>query len=121
MAVETGIFLQLRLRGGMRIGPGKAELLEQIDASGSISAAARRMSMSYKRAWDLVASLNSAFEKKVVLTRVGGRPDRGAELTSFGRSLLKQYRELEVETRAEAQVFLAWLEGQTAGDVKKTT
>ena len=50
--------LRINLDPDGRIGPGKIELLEQIAAFGSISAAARRMEMSYKRAWDLVEEMN---------------------------------------------------------------
>ena len=64
--------LTLILNTGARVGPGKAALLESIRDTGSISAAARAMGMSYKRAWLLLDSLNAAFEPVVVTTTMGG-------------------------------------------------
>jgi molybdate transport system regulatory protein len=51
---------------GARIGPGKERLLESIRDTGSMSAAAREMGMSYKRAWLLLDSMNRAFSERVV-------------------------------------------------------
>ena len=73
---------------GARIGPGKAELLESIRDTGSISAAAREMGMSYKRAWLLLDSINRAFTKAVVTTAPGGAGGGGATLTPFGVEVL---------------------------------
>jgi molybdate transport system regulatory protein len=69
---------------GARIGPGKAKLLESIRDSGSISAAARDMGMSYKRAWMLLDSINRAFTEPVVTAAPGGAGGGGARLTPFG-------------------------------------
>jgi len=77
------------------IGPGKAELLEAIDRTGSISAAGRAMSMSYRRAWSLVDTMNRCWSEPVVQTMVGGGTKGGARLTAFGTRLLGAYRELE--------------------------
>ena len=76
--------LRINLDPAGRIGPGKIDLLEEIDACGSISAAARTMNMSYKRAWDLVEELNRLFGKPVVATQAGGRRGGGATLTPAG-------------------------------------
>src|SRR5437016_3820149 len=69
---------------GARIGPGKAKLLESIRDTGSISAAAREMGMSYKRAWLLLDSMNQAFTELVVTAASGGAGGGGATLTPFG-------------------------------------
>jgi molybdate transport system regulatory protein len=69
---------------GARIGPGKANLLESIRDTGSISAAAREMGMSYKRAWLLLDSMNQAFTELVVTAAPGGAGGGGATLTPFG-------------------------------------
>jgi molybdate transport system regulatory protein len=69
---------------GARIGPGKAKLLESIRDTGSISAAARDMGMSYKRAWPLLDSMNQAFTEPVVSAAPGGAGGGGATLTPFG-------------------------------------
>jgi molybdate transport system regulatory protein len=85
---------------GARIGPGKAKLLESIRDTGSISAAAREMGMSYKRAWQLLDSLNTAFELTVVTTTMGGPGGGGARLTDFGHELLERYRRMQEQSQA---------------------
>lgn len=91
--------LQPRLRilfgHAIPIGPGKAELLEHIAETGSISAAARRMDMSYRRAWLLVDTMNQCFKSPVVETATGGKGGGGARISDFGREVLRRYREME--------------------------
>ena len=70
-----------------RIGPGKIQLLEEIHACGSISAAGRAMNMSYKRAWDLVDEINRICGQPAVERQVGGKNGGGAVLSAFGLSL----------------------------------
>jgi molybdate transport system regulatory protein len=77
------------------IGIGKVELLEGIARGGSLSQAARQMHMSYRRAWLLLADLNSSFDQPVVHTSTGGRGGGGATLTAFGVRLVAGYRKLE--------------------------
>jgi molybdate transport system regulatory protein len=78
-----------------RIGPGKIQLLENIDKCGSISAAGRAMEMSYKRAWDLVDEINRICRQTAVEPQTGGKNGGGAILTPFGISLVKRYRKIE--------------------------
>ncbi len=90
---------RLRLRvvfdsGGM-MGPGKADLLQGIAETGSIAAAGRRMRMSYKRAWTLVATLNEMFAEPLVFSSRGGAKGGAAELSSAGKQVLDAYRALE--------------------------
>ena len=75
------IFLRVDLAPKGRIGPGKIALLEQIDLTGSISAAGRALGMSYRRAWLLVDELNRLFAAPVVTTQMGGSHGGGAALT----------------------------------------
>lgn len=84
------------------IGPGKADLLEAIGRTGSISAAGREMGMSYRRAWLLVEAMNANFESPLVETATGGRSGGGARLTALGAEVLKRYRAME--TKAAASV-----------------
>lgn len=77
------------------MGPGKADLLEAIDRAGSISAAAREMGMSYKRAWDLVDTMNRCFKQPLVATATGGSHGGGAHVTEFGYDVLRRYRAAE--------------------------
>jgi molybdate transport system regulatory protein len=78
-----------------RIGPGKIQLLEKIQACGSISAAGRAMEMSYKRAWDLVDEINRICGHAAVERQTGGKNGGGAILTPFGASLVARYRKIE--------------------------
>ena len=84
------------------IGPGKIALLEQIERSGSLSQAARELGMSYRRAWQLLDSLNHCFRERVAVTAKGGRRGGGATLTAFGRELIRIYREFDAEMQARA-------------------
>ena len=77
------------------IGPGKADLLQAIDEAGSISAAARQMKMSYRRAWLLVDTMNQCFREPVVDTATGGKGGGGAQITPFGKTVLRDYRKME--------------------------
>ncbi|MAJ93297.1 MAG: LysR family transcriptional regulator [Rhodospirillaceae bacterium] len=87
--------LRILLGREIAIGPGKAELLRLIEEMGSISAAAREMGMSYRRAWTLVETMNGAFREPVVEAAIGGRGGGGAQLTDFGREALNRYRAME--------------------------
>jgi molybdate transport system regulatory protein len=90
--------MQVRVRiladSAVAIGPGKADLLDHIAETGSISAAARRMRMSYRRAWILVDTMNTCFRSPLVATAKGGPDGGGASLTSTGKTVLRRYRAL---------------------------
>ncbi len=103
--------LRLRVLFGSDVvlGPGKADLLEGIRETGSISAAGRQMQMSYKRAWDLVDALNRYFDEPVVHTSKGGSGGGGAELTPFGEQVLAAYRRIEVRSSEAVAEELRWL------------
>ena len=89
-----GVGPRLRILSGsaIAIGPGKADLLEAIDETGSISAAARLMRMSYRRAWLLVRTMNDCFRQPLVEAEKGGTAGGGARLTATGRAVLTEYR-----------------------------
>ena len=82
------------------LGPGRADLLEGIAETGSISAAGKRMGMSYKRAWSLVQALNEGWGTPLVETSRGGAGQGGATLTSDGEFVLLRYRAMQAATRA---------------------
>jgi molybdate transport system regulatory protein len=77
------------------IGPGRADLLGAIARTGSISAAAREMKMSYRRAWLLVEAMNAAFRRPLIETLTGGRSGGGARVTELGAEVLRRYRAME--------------------------
>lgn len=99
------------------IGPGKIALLEQIDATGSISAGAREMGMSFRRAWLLVDTMNRVFAEPVIKASHGGRSGGGAALTPFGRELVERYRTLEAAAQSAAEAHLRWLEKAMTSDM----
>ena len=95
-----GLVLRVLAAGAPALGPGKAELVELIDDTGSISAAARAMSMSYRRAWLLVEALNASFVQSLVLTEVGGKRGGGAIVTEYGRGVVAEYRTMQIKASA---------------------
>ncbi|MDR3386212.1 MAG: LysR family transcriptional regulator [Rudaea sp.] len=111
---------QLRIRvalsPGVALGPGKADLLECIAASGSISAAARQMRMSYKRGWTLVDDMNRAFKSPVVASVAGGVQGGGAMLTANGKRVLALYRKIECQAAQACDRELAAIARLTAPD-----
>ncbi|MGA9451209.1 MAG: LysR family transcriptional regulator [Verrucomicrobiia bacterium] len=85
------------------LGPGKADLLALIGQTGSINQAAKRMGMSYMRAWSLVRMMNRCFKEPLVLARHGGEGGGGAELTETGCKVVTLYQQMEqVSLRATA-------------------
>lgn len=91
--------LRVTLSGDFYIGPGRADLMELIAETGSISEAARRMGMSYKRAWGLVQALNDGFGTPLIETARGGAAQGGAALTEAGNKVLSHYRQMQQRTR----------------------
>ncbi len=101
--------LRVLLGESIAIGPGKAALLEAIARHGSISAAARANGMSYRRAWNLVDTMNRCFVTPLVDSSAGGAHGGGASLTELGREVLAAYRDMEIKaTRAVAREFEAF-------------
>lgn len=96
---------------GVRLGPGKAQLMELIEEHGSIRAAGASIGMSYRRAWLLSDEINRMFREPSIFTRHGGKSGGGAGLTEFGQEMLKRYRRVEAAMRAAAEDDLDWLSG----------
>ncbi len=100
-------FPQMQLRLGLgantSFGPGKADLLESIRSTGSISAAARAMRMSYKCTWQLIDEMNRAFASPLVDTAKGGVHRGGAALTDCGRRIVASYRALRQKAYSAAK------------------
>lgn len=122
--VPTTPSLRLRQRiqygHAIAMGPGKVELLRQIAANGSISAAARHMGMSYRRAWQLVETMNQCFLSPLVETAAGGSGGGGARITALGEQVLGLYLRIETKTlkavTSELTEFQALLAAQPPSD-----
>jgi molybdate transport system regulatory protein len=95
--------IQVSFRHTLGFGPGKARLLRSIAETGSISAAALRMEMSYRRAWELVEELNAGFAQPIVLTQSGGNAGGGAAVTALGFEVLRRYREMDAKVLANLE------------------
>jgi len=95
----NGNRIQFRLRvtrdDDVAVGPGKVDLLEAIAREGSITAAARTLGMSYRRAWLLVDTMNRCFRQSLVEAEAGGRRGGGARITPLGEEVVRRYRASE--------------------------
>ena len=111
---HLGARLRLVLGPDIAIGPGKVDLLEQVQNTGSIAEAGRTLGMSYKRAWQLISTMNDAFKEPVVVTSRGGASKGGATLTAFGEDLLERYRRIQAETEQTVRADLDHLTAQLA-------
>ncbi len=92
--------IRIMFRKAIAMGPGKADLLRAIAETGSISAAARQMEMSYRRAWLLVDTMNQCFSSPLVETATGGSRGGGARVTAFGMDVLDRYQRMESKATA---------------------
>jgi molybdate transport system regulatory protein len=97
--------------GDIAIGPGKAELLEHVQQSRSIARAAKRMRMSYMRAWTLIKTMERCFKQPLVKAARGGVKGGGAALTETGQKVLSLYHRLETEGLQATQA--TWSELRT--------
>lgn len=107
MTIPSRLRLRLVFGDGLKVGPGKADLLQGIAESGSISAAGRSMGMSYKRAWSLVEEMNTAFRAPLVVSSRGGAKGGGASLTETGQKVLTAFRSLEQKLEREGAAEIA--------------
>lgn len=115
------ITFRIHLDGKAMLGPGKAELLARIAATGSIAAAARDMGMSYKRAWSLIEVLNSMFDAPLVASMRGGAAKGGAVLTDRGEAVLSEYRAVQAALDAAAEGSLGRLRAWHVAEKRRDT
>ena len=97
MSSPATLRFRIRINKGedIAVGPGKIALLEAIVDTGSISAAAKKLGMSYRRAWLLVYAMNRCFQAPVVDTTKGGRLQGGTVVTGLGQKVIDHYRAIE--------------------------
>ena len=90
------------------LGPGKVNLLEAIERTGTLAEAARSIGISYMRAWHLLQTMNACFREPLVHTSRGGSGHGGASLTEAGHAVVAAYRRMEAESLRALEP--AWLE-----------
>ena len=114
--VQPEAKFRVRIMAGdvIAIGPGKVALIEAIDETGSITAAAKRLQMSYRRAWLLLNELNRALKQPAVDSATGGQHGGGSALTPTGRELVEAYRRIESSAAKACRADLARLVGLIA-------
>ena len=100
MTVKVQFRLRITKGETIAVGPGKVALLEAIIDTGSITSAAKKMGMSYRRAWMLIDQVNRCMKAPVVTTSPGGRDGGGTNVTPTGLELIKRYRSIEREATA---------------------
>lgn len=108
------ISVRVDLAPASRLGPGKIDLLEAIEETGSISGAGRAMKMSYRRAWLLVDDLNRMFRRPLVEAAPGGAKGGGAHLTAMGREIVAHYRAIESKALKAASLHIDALQEAAA-------
>jgi molybdate transport system regulatory protein len=107
MNLSVGGKLWLESGGKRFFGPGPVELLEYIELTGSINQAAKKMEMSYKKAWEIVNHLNSLTHRPLVITATGGEKGGGSTISDEARELIEYYRQLRLR-------FKKFLDEETA-------
>lgn len=76
------------------LGEGRVQLLKAINETGSLSKAAKSLNISYKKAWDLIDSVNKSAKKPVTVNSIGGKGGGGAQLTEYGKSLITAFDDI---------------------------
>jgi molybdate transport system regulatory protein len=102
--------IRILIGDAVAIGPGKALLLEKIENTGSISAAAREMGMSYRKAWGLIDNLNNDFSAEIVSKSSGGKGGGGTFLSPLGKEMLRRYSLIEKIAAESVKDDLIWFE-----------
>jgi molybdate transport system regulatory protein len=117
---HPSIRLRIDFAPGRALGTGKIDLLERIESTGSLSAAAAAMDMSYKRAWLLLQSLNELFDEPLVVMTKGGRGGGGgAAVTARGREIIAAFRFTERKCRDAAGKAFAALKPRASRSRRK--
>ena len=101
-SLEHSTRFRVQIKHAVAIGPGKADVLEGIAATGSLAETGRRLGMSYQRIWSLVDAMNKDFVEPLVTKQRGGSAGGGARLTATGEQVLALYRAIEEDARVAA-------------------
>lgn len=92
---EVRFRMRIQQADTIALGPGKVALLEAVREHGSISAAARSLKMSYRRAWLLMDELNRSLKSPATVSEHGGQSGGGSVLTPVGEEIIRLYRDIE--------------------------
>ncbi|MBA4012159.1 MAG: molybdenum-dependent transcriptional regulator [Phenylobacterium sp.] len=111
-SLDAALFLR---RGASRVGAERIALLEAVAELGSISAAAKRLGLSYKGAWDGVQALNNLFDAPLIAAQPGGRSGGAAQVTDRGRAVIAAFHKVEAELAAALVRIEAGLGGDELG------
>lgn len=76
------------------LGYGRVQLLKKIEETNSISAAAKELNMSYKKAWKLINSMNVSSQEALVITNTGGKDGGGTTITAYGKKMIVNFEML---------------------------
>jgi molybdate transport system regulatory protein len=95
MKTQGNIWIELQ--HGVKVGKGRADLLEKIRETGSIAEAARVLGLSYRKAWAMVKEMNAGGSLKIIEKSAGGKHGGGARLTAEGEKILAAYRKLTLD------------------------
>jgi molybdate transport system regulatory protein len=106
--------LRITAGGVIAVGPGKIALLEAIGATGSITAAAKHLDMSYRRAWLLLDELNGSLARPAVDSAKGGQRGGGSALTDVGSEIIELYRRVEATAARSCRADMTRLLGLLA-------
>ncbi len=117
VASAPEVRFRMRIRHGetVALGPGKVALLEAVREHGSISAAARSLDMSYRRAWLLMDELNRSLKEPAVVSGTGGQSGGGSTLTLVGEEIVRLYRDIETQAYAACAAQIAALSDMIRG------
>ena len=111
-SLDAALFLR---RGASRVGAERIALLEAVAELGSISAAAKRLGLSYKGAWDGVQALNNLFDGPLIAAQPGGRSGGAAQVTDRGLAVIAAFHKVETELAAALARIEAGLGGDDLG------
>jgi molybdate transport system regulatory protein len=119
MPEPPALTAQVALKRGLspRVGLDRVALIEAVDELGSITAAARRLGLSYKGAWDIVQALNNLFEAPLIEAAPGGRAGGAARVTPRGRAVAAAFRGVQAEIDSALGKLEAGLSGEPARDL----
>lgn len=95
--IEVECHISINKNGNCFLNLTKIELLHEIMQSGSLSGAAKKLKISYQHAWTMIDEMNRDAPSPIVIKQRGGVNGGGAEISSYGERILREYRQIEAE------------------------